>query len=52
MIVENGIGRIIEVDRAGNIQHQLKYRVSQLDAHSDVRIARQLNNGHYLLVHE
>ena len=52
MIVENGIGRIIEVDRWGKIQHQLTYQVSQLNAHRDVRQAHKLDNGHYLLCHE
>lgn len=52
MIVENGIGRIIEINRAGKIVHQLKYQVQPLNAHSDVRMAHQLDNGHYLLAHE
>ncbi|MEO2024706.1 MAG: hypothetical protein ABGZ23_02365 [Fuerstiella sp.] len=52
MIVENGIGRILEVDAAGDIQHEMKYRVNRLNAHSDVRMAHQLENGHYLLAHE
>ncbi len=52
MIVENGIGRIIEINQAGKIVHQVKYQVQPLNAHSDVRMAHQLNNGHYLLAHE
>ena len=52
MIVENGIGRIIEINRAGKIVHQVKYQVQPLNAHSDVRMAHQLDNGHYLLAHE
>ncbi|MEZ6056486.1 MAG: PQQ-binding-like beta-propeller repeat protein [Planctomycetaceae bacterium] len=52
MIVENGIGRIIEVDRDGKIVHELKYQVKQLNAHRDVRQGRKLENGHYLLCHE
>lgn len=52
MIIENGIGRIIEVDLQGTIQHEVKYKVDRLHAHSDVRMAHQLDNGHYLLAHE
>ncbi|MDB4614193.1 arylsulfotransferase family protein [bacterium] len=52
MIVENGIGRIIEVDKAGAIKHELKYKVKDLHAHSDVRMGHKLKNGHYLLSHE
>ena len=52
MIVENGIGRIIEVDKAGKIQHEIAYKVGQLHAHSDVRMAHKLADGHYLVSHE
>jgi len=52
MIVENGIGRIIEIDREGRIVHQLPYRVAKLSPHHDVRQARKLENGNYLLCHE
>ncbi len=52
MIVENGIGRVIEIDRAGNIQHQFDYRVATLSPHRDVRRGYKLDTGHYLLCHE
>lgn len=52
MIVENGIGRIIEVDPAGNIVHTLNYSVSQPNPHRDVRQAHQLASGSYLVCHE
>lgn len=52
MIVENGIGRIIEVDAEGSIRHELKYQVDASSAHSDVRMAHRLENGHFLLAHE
>jgi hypothetical protein len=52
MIVENGIGRIIEVDKDGKIQHELKYHVKDLHAHRDVRMAHKLENGNYLVSHE
>lgn len=52
MIVENGIGRIIEVNKDGKIQHEIKYKVKDLHAHSDVRMAHKLENGNYLVSHE
>ena len=52
MIVENGIGRIIEVDRQGRIQHALQYRVSEPNPHRDVRQAHKLATGNYLVCHE
>lgn len=52
MIVENGIGRIIEVDAAGHIVHELKFRVSKPNAHRDVRQGYKLSSGNYLLCHE
>ena len=52
MIVEGGLGRIIEVDRYGKIVHQLPYQVSKPNAHRDVRQAHKLASGHYLLCHE
>ena len=52
MIVENGIGRIIEVDHDGKILHEVKYKVSQLHPHRDVRQAHKLQNGNYLVCHE
>lgn len=52
MLVENGIGRIIEIDAAGKIQHELKFKVSKPNAHRDCRQAHQLANGNYLLCHE
>ena len=52
MLVENGIGRVIEVDKNGVIQHEFKYKVKQTNAHRDVRMGYRLENGHYLLCHE
>lgn len=52
MIVENGIGRVIEVDPAGKIVHQFFYKVAQFSPHRDVRQARKLPNDNYLLCHE
>lgn len=52
MIAESGPGRIIEVDRAGKIRHQIKLKVGKPDAHRDTRLVRKLDNGHYLVCQE
>jgi outer membrane protein assembly factor BamB len=52
MIAESGPGRIIEVDPAGKIVHEIKLKVNQPSVHSDTRLARRLENGHYLVCHE
>lgn len=52
MICESGIGRLIEVDRDGKIVHQFKFKLNHPSVHSDTRLARKLDNGHYLISHE
>lgn len=52
MIVENGIGRIIEVNRDGKITHKIAFQVSDPHPHRDVRMAHKLESGHYLVCHE
>jgi len=52
MIAESGPGRIIEVDRAGKIRHQIKLKLNKPDPHRDTRLVRKLDNGHYLVCHE
>jgi hypothetical protein len=52
MISEGGNARIIEVDRAGNIVHEVPFSVSSKSPHSDARLARKLANGNYLVAHE
>jgi hypothetical protein len=52
MLVENGIGRILEINRDGKIVHQLRFQVAEPSPHHDVRQARKLDNGSYLLCHE
>jgi hypothetical protein len=52
MIVENGIGRIIEVTKKGKIAHEIPFQVSEPHPHSDVRMAHKLENGNYLVCHE
>ena len=52
MISEGGNARIIEVDRAGNIVHEIPFAIASKSPHSDARLARKLSNGHYLVAHE
>jgi len=52
MIVESGTRRIIEVDREGNIQREVKLKVNHPSTHSDTRLVRKIANGHYLVAHE
>lgn len=52
MIAESGIGRIIEVNRDGKLLKQIKLEVTRPHPHTDTRLARKLDNGHYLVCHE
>jgi hypothetical protein len=52
MIVESGPARIIEVDREGKVQREIKLKVNNPNSHSDTRLVRKLANGHYLVAHE
>ncbi len=52
MIVESGPGRIIEVDQAGAIQHEIKMKINHPHPHRDTRLARKLDTGNYLVAHE
>ena len=52
MIAESGPGRIIEVDRDGKLLAEIKLKVGKPDPHRDTRLARKLDNGHYLVCHE
>jgi len=52
MIVESGPARIIEVDKAGKIQREVKLKVNNPSTHSDTRLVRKIANGNYLVAHE
>lgn len=52
MIAESGPARIIEVDAAGKIVKEIKLKVLHPHPHHDTRLARKLENGHYLVCHE
>ncbi len=52
MIAESGPARIIEVDKEGKIQHEIKLKVNHPATHSDTRLVRKIANGNYLVAHE
>lgn len=52
MIAESGIPRVIEVDAAGKIVHQVPLSVTQSHPHQDTRLVRQLPSGNLLVCHE
>ncbi len=52
LIAESGIGRIIEIDREGTIQRQIKLKVKRPSPHRDTRLVRKLSTGNYLVCHE
>jgi hypothetical protein len=52
MIAESGPARIIEVDKAGRIQREIKLKVSHPSTHSDTRLVRKMASGNYLVAHE
>ena len=52
MIAESGAGRIIEVDKDGKIQREVKLKLNKPNAHSDTRLVRKIASGNYLVAHE
>jgi outer membrane protein assembly factor BamB len=52
MISENGNSRFIEVNKQGTIVKEHPYTIQNHDAHSETRLARLLDNGHYIASHE
>ena len=53
MIAESGRARIIEVDQAGEIRHEVALKVNHPPhPHQDTRQARKLPSGNYLVAHE
>ena len=52
MIVESGPARILEVDRKGQVRKEIPLKVNHPHPHTDTRLARKLDNGHYLVCHE
>jgi len=52
MIAESGTARIIEVDKQGKVQHEIKLKVNHPSTHSDTRLVRKIAGGNYLVAHE
>lgn len=52
MIAESGATRIIEVGKDGKLLKTIPLKVSKPHPHRDTRLARKLDNGHYLVCHE
>ncbi|MDB6153912.1 MAG: hypothetical protein JWL90_2365 [Chthoniobacteraceae bacterium] len=52
MIAESGPARIIEVDKDGNLQREIKLKTSHPSTHSDTRLVRKLSTGNYLAAQE
>jgi outer membrane protein assembly factor BamB len=52
MIAESGAGRLIEVDREGKLQHQIKLTIDRPNKHRDTRLVRSTPSGTYLVAHE
>ena len=52
MIAESGAGRIIEVDREGNLTHTIPLELDRPNPHSDTRLVRSTPTGTYLVAHE
>lgn len=52
MISESGVGRLIEVDKDGKLQHEIKLTRDKPSAHSDTRLVRRTPAGTYLVAHE
>ncbi|NQV26519.1 MAG: PQQ-binding-like beta-propeller repeat protein [Rhodopirellula sp.] len=52
MIAESGPARIIEVDASGKLLKEIKLKVDHPHVHRDTRLAREIENGNYLVCHE
>jgi hypothetical protein len=49
LVAENATGRILEVDAKGQVTFSLQCEPHQDGAHGNLRLARKLDNGHYLV---
>jgi hypothetical protein len=52
LVAEGGNRRLVEVNRDGAIVKEVPLTVHNPDPHRDTRMARKLDNGHYLVCHE
>jgi hypothetical protein len=51
LVGENSTGRVLELDAAGQIVFTLQTTPSKLGEHHNMRMARKLDNGNYLVCH-
>lgn len=51
-ISESGVARFIEVGPEGKLLKSVPMQVSKPHPHTNTRLARKLDNGHYLVAHE
>ena len=52
MIAESGNARIVEVDKTGQVIHEIPLTLERPDPHRDTRLVRKLDSGNYLVCHE
>jgi outer membrane protein assembly factor BamB len=52
MIAESGPGRIIEIDRNGQLLKEVSLKIQHPHPHTDTRLARKLDSGNYLVCQE
>ncbi len=52
MIAESGTARIIEVNKEGKMEREVKLKVNHPSAHSDTRLVRKIASGNYLVAQE
>lgn len=52
MVGENSAGRIVEVDREGEVVFELKLPLMESGSHNNLRMVRKLKNGNYLVCHK
>lgn len=52
MIAETGNKRIVEVDKTGQVVHEVPLTVENPNPHRDTRLVRRLASGNYLACHE
>lgn len=51
LVGENSTGRVLEVDEKGQVVFSLQTRPSKVGEHHNMRMARKLENGNYLVCH-
>ncbi len=52
LIAESGPARLIEINRQGEVLHEVRLRVDHPHPHTDTRLVRKLAQGTYLVCHE